>query len=116
MRTVQVFNVSKAIIIAEQAKLASSLGQRLKGLLGCNSLSDNEAMILKPCNSIHTFFMRFPIDVLFLDRNMRIIRVIENMQPFRMCHIVWGSKLTIELPAGKISQTNTQLSDTIEFK
>ena len=116
MHTVQIVNVAKGAVIVQKAQIASSLGQRLKGLLGKKSLLVNEGLILKPCASIHTFFMRFPIDVLFLDKNMHIIKLIQNMPPGRFSSTVWGSKMTIELPAGKLSQTNTQVGDIIEIK
>lgn len=115
MKTVQILNVSKGAVIAEEAHLATSLGQRMKGLLGRDSLSFNEALILKPCSSIHTFFMRFAIDVLFLDRNMRIIKILQNMPPCRLSPIVWASKMVIELPAGKLNQTNTRLGDIVKL-
>jgi len=116
MQIVQVLNVSKGTVIAQQARLACSLGQRMKGLLGQDSLSANEALILKPCSSIHTFFMRFSIDVLFLDKNMQIVKLFRNMPPNRLSPVVWGSRIAIELPAGKTSQTNTQIGDIVEFK
>ncbi len=116
MQTVQIFNVAKGAVIARQAKLTVSFGQRMKGLLGQDSLAANEALILKPCSSIHTFFMRFAIDVLFLDKNMQIVRLIQNMPPNRLSPIVWASKMAIELPAGKISQTNTQVGDKVVFR
>jgi len=115
MQTVQIVNVAKGVVLAQKAQIASSLGQRLKGLLGKKSLTNNEGLVLKPCASIHTFFMRFPIDVLFLDKNMRIIKLIQNMPPARLSSTAWGSKITIELPAGKISQTNTQTGDILQF-
>lgn len=116
MQTVQIFNVTRGVVIAQKAVLASSLGQRMKGLLGRSSLSLNEALILKPCASLHTFFMRFAIDVLFLDKDLQIIRLIQNMPPYRLSPIIWSSKMAIELPAGKISQTNTRIGDRIEFR
>ena len=112
----QIFNRSQNTLIASQAQMATSLAQRTKGLLGRLSLAKNEAMVLKPCSSIHTFFMRFPIDVLFVDRQMRIIRLITNMPPNRLSPIAWASIMAIELPAGKIGQTNTQAGDHIEIK
>jgi len=116
MQTIQIINVTKGVVIAQQAQIATSLGMRLKGLLGRSSLAANQALVLKPCSSIHTFFMRFTIDVLFLDKNMQIIRILQNIPPNRLSPIVWGSKLTIELPASRASQTNTQVGDRIEVK
>jgi uncharacterized membrane protein (UPF0127 family) len=116
MQTVQVVNISKNEVVAQEAQLAVTMNQRMKGLLGREGLKANEALILEPCSSIHTFFMRFPIDVLFLDKNMQVIRVIQNMVPNRLSPIVWVSRMAIELPAGKVSQTNTQIGDKIELK
>lgn len=116
MKTVQIYNVTKGVAIAQQAKFAATFGQRLKGLLGRSSLPENEALILKPCTSIHTFFMRFAIDVLFLGKDNRIVKLVPNIPPNRLSPIAWASQMAIELPAGKIAQTGTQLSDAIEFK
>lgn len=116
METVQIFNVTKGVVIAQQARVGTSLGQRLKGLLGKANLLPDGALILNPCSSIHTFFMRFTIDVLFLDKQMRIIKIIQNMPAYRFSPIVWGSQMTIELPAGKIAQSSTQIGDLLEFK
>ena len=88
----------------------------MRGLLGRVSLGLDEALILKPCNSIHTFFMRFPIDVLFLDKDMRVVKLIQDMSPNRLGPIIWRSRMAIELSSGKISQTNTQVGDIIELK
>ena len=115
MQTVQVVNATRGTIIAEKAQIAASLGQRVKGLLGRRGLSADEALILRPCSSIHTFCMHFAIDVLFLGKNMQVIKAIQNMPPNRFSPIVWASLMAIELPAGKISQTNTQIGDIIEM-
>lgn len=116
MKRVQVVNTTKGVAIAQEAECAFSLGQRLKGLLGRSSLTAKQGMVLKPCSSIHTFFMRFSIDVLFLDKNMQVIKAIQNMPPNRLGPMVWGSKLAIELPAGQIGQTKTQVGDRVEFQ
>ena len=116
VQTVQIVNISKGIVIASKAQIATSMGQRMKGLLGRKGLAPDEALVLKPCSSIHTFFMRFPIDVLFVDKNVQIVRLIQNMPPYRFSPFVWASYLAIELPAGKISQTNTQIGDRIRIQ
>ena len=116
MQTVQIVNLTKGVVIAQQAELAASLGQRMKGLLGRKNLSASEALILKPCSAIHTFFMCFPIDVLFVDKNMQIVKLIQNMSPNRLSPPILASQMVIELPAGKISQTATQIGDRLELK
>jgi len=116
MQTVQIFNVTKGVAIAQKGQLATSTWQRMKGLLGRSGLSANEALVLRPCSSIHTFFMRFTIDVLFLNKSMKIVNLIQSIPPNRLGPIAWTGHMAIELPAGKIGQTNTQVGDIIEFK
>ena len=116
MQVTQIVNLTKNVIIVQEAQLAVTLDQRMRGLLGRISLGPNEALILKPCSSIHTFFMRFPIDVLFLDRDMQVIKVIHDLAPNRLSPLVLSSIMAIELPAGKVHQTNTQIGDKIELK
>ena len=115
MKTVRIVNLTKNTLIAQEAQIASSLGQRMKGLLGRSGLSPNEALVLRPCSAIHTFFMRFPIDVLFLGRNMRVIKTIQHIPPNRLSPLVWASQMAIELPAGKVDQTQTEVGDTVEI-
>lgn len=116
MDSVGVLNTSKNVLIAQEAYIAATMESRLRGLLGRASLGSNEALILKPCNSIHTFFMRFPIDVLFLDKDMKVVKTIQNMGPNKLGPIIWKSRIAIELSSGKISQTSTQVGDKIELK
>ncbi|MFH1046557.1 MAG: DUF192 domain-containing protein [Candidatus Omnitrophota bacterium] len=116
MQTVQIINATKNTIIAQEGHLALSFEQRLRGLLGRTSLGTSEAMILNPCSSIHTLFMHFAIDVVFVDKNMQIVKIFEQLSPNRLTPIIWNAKLAIELPAGKINQTNTQIQDKIELK
>lgn len=116
MQTTQIVNITKNVIIAQEAQLAVTLDQRMRGLLGRDNLGPHEALILKPCSSIHTFFMRFPIDVLFVDRNMLVVKSIDNLVPNRLSPLVLSSIMAIELPAGKVHQTNTQIGDKIELK
>ena len=88
----------------------------MKGLLGRKELGAKEAIILDPCNSIHTLFMAFPIDILFLDRENKVVKRIFALKPFRLTPIVWHAKRAIELPAGTIQSTQTADYDTIIFE
>ena len=116
MDSIHVLNTSKNVLIAQEAYIAANMESRMRGLLGRASIGSDEALILKPCNSIHTFFMRFPIDVLFLDKDMKVVKIVQDMGPNRLGPIIWRSRMAIELSSGKISQTNTQVGDTIELK
>ena len=75
-------------ILGYRAKVARTFPQRAKGLIGTRSLAKDEGMLILKCNAIHTFFMRFPIDATFLDRQDRVVKVVRHIRPWRL--FVWG--------------------------
>jgi uncharacterized protein len=89
--------------VAGRVQLARNPLARLRGLLGKPGLSVDEAIYIEPCSSIHTFFMRFPIDVIFVSRAGEIVKTVESVPPW---HVVLGGKgahAVFELPAGTLS-------------
>ncbi|MEK7309029.1 MAG: DUF192 domain-containing protein, partial [Nitrospirota bacterium] len=88
---------------------------RIKGLLGRKDFASGQALILDPCNSIHTFFMHFPIDVLFVDKNNKALEALSNFNPNKVSRTYWHSRRVIELPAGTIIATNTLKNDFIQL-
>jgi hypothetical protein len=111
----RVINKTKNTILAERAILATNPFTRAKGLLGRRDFKGGEALIIKPGNSIHTFFMRFPIDVLFIDADNKIIGIKVCLKPWRVTAIYWQAKLVIELPSGMIQESLTQKGDEISL-
>ncbi|MFA4889693.1 MAG: DUF192 domain-containing protein [Candidatus Omnitrophota bacterium] len=111
----KIINQTKGEVIADKASVAKSLIDRTVGLLNRAKLMPGEGLIIQPCNSIHTFFMRFSIDVLFVDKDNRIIKIIPNFQPWRLSAVSWRSSYVIELPAGVIAATATADSDTLQI-
>lgn len=85
-------------------------------MLGNKSLEENQAMILQPANSVHTFFMRFPIDVLFVDRNNIVVKAVSNMGVFKVTRIYFKSAFVIELCAGTINTTQTAEGDYLQIQ
>lgn len=75
-------------IIGYKAKVARSLCERIRGLIGTKDLAPDEGMLILKCNAIHTFFMSFPIDAIFLDKNDNIVKTVKNIRPWRF--FVWG--------------------------
>jgi uncharacterized membrane protein (UPF0127 family) len=108
-----ILNKTKDCILANKVQTADTPVKRMVGLLGRKSLSQGEALIIKPCNSVHTFFMRFPIDVLFVDKNNLVVKTINNIVPFRISPISFRSKFVIELPVGTIQATKTFPGDQL---
>lgn len=85
--------------MCERCTVASSPLARLVGLLGRASLADDEGMLFPRTGSIHMFFMRFAVDVVFCDRELVVVKVVRELRPWRTA-AARGAKTTVELPAG----------------
>jgi uncharacterized protein len=90
-------------VVCERCTLADSPVTRLKGLLGRDGLEQGEGLLLRPASSIHTFFMRFPIDVVFLDRALVVLGIEDAIDPWRSAS-KRGAKAVLELAAGESSR------------
>jgi uncharacterized membrane protein (UPF0127 family) len=90
-------------VVVEDLELAGTTWSRFIGLMGRPSLERGRGLWIEPCNSIHMFFMRFAIDVLFLDRQHRVKKVMLELKPWRISPIVFGARAVVELPAGTLS-------------
>jgi len=101
----------KAVLVSDGKELAAdvtialSLPARMRGLLGRSSLSAGEGLLIRPCKGIHTFFMKFPIDVVFLDRDNRILALNHSLPPYRITRIYPRAVSVLELPAGTLGKS-----------
>jgi hypothetical protein len=111
----QVINLTRGTTLATHLVVASSGETRRKGLLGRDSLLPGEGLWIKPCESVHTFFMRFPIDLVYLDRGNRIRKVRSAVGAWRISACL-SAHSVLELAAGTIRATGTQRGDTLEFE
>ena len=109
-----IMNVSRQKEIAGCVRVADTFWTRLKGLLGTQSLPDGTALIIRPCNSVHTFGMKYPLDVLFVSKGGRVRKVAENLLPGRLAWD-WGAAWVIELPAGTAAATATACGDQLDW-
>ena len=89
-------------VIARNAAMASTFFTRAKGLLGIEKMTEFDALIISPCNSIHTFFMKFNIDVIFINNENKIVKIFENLKPWRMTRTYFTAKKVVELEAGSL--------------
>jgi uncharacterized membrane protein (UPF0127 family) len=110
-----VINLTRKCQVASKVQKAQNPWQRMKGLLGRSSFPLGEALIIPCCQSIHMFFMKFPIDVVFCDRTNAVIGLCQNIQPFGLSPIFLKASYAIELPAGTIAATKTQLGDHFQI-
>jgi uncharacterized membrane protein (UPF0127 family) len=76
---------------------------------------DSDGLLLEPCNSIHTFFMRYALDIVFLDRKNEVVKILRNLKPWRMTLIYFKARKTLELPAGKLP-LNIREGDILEVQ
>ncbi len=112
----RIVNTSRNSLLASRAERARSYWARLRGLMFRSSLPEDGGMVIEPNNSVHTFWMRFPIDVIFVDRQDRVVGLVTAMPPNRPYAGARKARRTIELPAGTITRTNTQMGDTLRFE
>jgi uncharacterized protein len=109
-------NLTKNTILAEDAEIAASFSQRTRGLLGRDSLPLGKGMHILRCNSVHTFFMRFSIDVVFLSAHGKVLKTFVALKPFRITLPLFRASSVIELPAGTVLNSNTEIDDTIAIE
>ena len=100
--------------LAGRARMATSLRQRMIGLLGQAHLPEGEALVFPRCRSIHMCGMRFPIDAIFVDRAWRVVEVKPHLAPWRMVWPVWKAWGVMEAPAGRIDQVGLHVGDQLE--
>jgi len=113
---VRILNTTRSTELASNAKPARSFTQRLVGLLGRAGLDPGEALLLEPCSSVHTAFMRFAIDVVYVDRAGKVVKVVPELRPFRVSGALRGARSVIELPSGTIAATGTVPGDQLTFE
>lgn len=111
----RVRNLRCGLWLAEEVKVARSFLTKFQGLMGRGELAPGHGLLLSPCRSIHSFFMRFPFDAVFLDDERQVLYLMPAMPPFRVSPIVWKAWGVLELPAGTIIATGTRIGDRLEF-
>lgn len=106
---------NKDTVIATNVKTANNIFTRTVGLLYKSSLPREEGLLIIPCRTIHSIFMRFTFDAVFISKEGEVVHLIERMKPFKATPIIWKAKTVLELAEGIISEKNIQLGDIIEF-
>lgn len=107
-----IINQSRNTLLATEVQIAATFFSRLRGLLGKPGLAAGSALVIRPCNSVHTIGMRFPIDVLFVGADQRVKKAAERLGPWQ---VAWaaGAAFVIELPAGVVAAGQTRAGDLL---
>src|SRR6185369_6522883 len=108
-------NATKKTTLSDRCRFANSVFKRMIGLLNRHALSPGEGLLLDRCYGIHTIGMRFPIDVLFLDRDLHVMRAVSALPPYRT-FVVRQAVYVLELPVGAIAQSHTEAGDQIQMR
>jgi len=107
-------NARSDVTIASDVSLALTRAERNRGLLGRDSLDPSAALVISPCSSIHTMFMRFPIDVIFVDRDGRAVRIVRDLAPWRIA-VALRAHAVIELAAGSLRTHDVRVGDELHL-
>jgi uncharacterized membrane protein (UPF0127 family) len=113
LKIVSILNKTKNCVLGDAIGRADTSQTRRTGLLKKTGLLDGEGLWILPCEGIHTFFMKFAIDVLFLDKKRSVVKLVHSMGPWRMA-ISFRAHSVLELPAGTIVKTGTMRGDLLE--
>ena len=109
-------DMETGVIIANRVTVASTHAQRAIGLLGRNHLEAGEALWITPCRGVHTWFMRFDIDVLALDASGVVVDIVSTMKPWRMRLPKPGAASVLELHAGTLEKTGMRIGHRIKIE
>lgn len=105
-----ILNESTGKVLANNCEMADNFWKRFVGLQGRKELKEGEALLISPCNSIHMFFMKFPIDAVFIGNDGVVVKVIEAIKPWRVSPVVRGAVYVLELPVGSGVKSGDRLS------
>jgi uncharacterized membrane protein (UPF0127 family) len=111
----RISNPVRQSVLGDRIGVADTTLARLVGLMGRGPLAPGHGLLIRPSNGVHTFWMRFSIDVLLLDGESRVLSAYGNLRPFRLTAINWKVSSALELPSGMIAATDTQLGDQLQL-
>lgn len=116
MQTVRVLNATRGTVLGDRIGVAETSLSRMVGLLGKTGLDPGAGLLIIPSQAVHTIAMRFPIDVVFVDRNSRVAHVQPSLVPNRISGLHWKARYVLELPTGVIAQTSTAIGDQLSLE
>lgn len=103
-------------VVVAQGRVADNVWTRFVGLQFARELPEGHGLLIRPCNSVHMFFVRFPIDVVFLTKDLVVERLLPNLRPWHVSPVVLGAYQTLELPAGAIARCGLAEGDRLTLE
>ena len=114
-RRLTAVNRTRAVTVVEAGRVADNAWTRLVGLLRDKELKAGDGLWITPCNSIHSFAMKFVFDAIFLDSSHKVVRLYAEMKPWRISSVILSARSVLELPPGTIARSGTQIGDQFEM-
>ena len=111
----RLINLTRDTVLAERLVRATTFRARLIGLLGRKSLPEGEGLSIEPCSSVHMLFMRFAIDVVFVNADGRVVRAISGLRPWRATRLYPEARWVAELPNGTLARSGTAEGDSLQI-
>jgi uncharacterized membrane protein (UPF0127 family) len=113
--TYTIENLTRGTTLATNVRIAGSSAERRRGLLKAGPLQPGDALWIAPCEAVHTVGMKWPIDVVFIDKNYRVRKVASDVSPWRIA-VCWTAASVLELPAGSVKTTATKAGDMLAVR
>ncbi|MCD6291068.1 MAG: DUF192 domain-containing protein [Anaerolineae bacterium] len=110
-----IYNETRQINLATRPRVADNFWTRGRGLIGTRALQPGDALIIRPCKGVHTWFMSYPIDVIYVDEHDRVVDITPAMRPWRIGRPRLRARYVIELPAGTVQRSGTQIGDQLRL-
>jgi uncharacterized membrane protein (UPF0127 family) len=115
MEHIRIENLTRGTLLGNRIELADSWWRRSRGFLGRAQPGKGEGILLVPCNAVHTFGMKFDLDLVFVGTTGGVLAVVEQLQPWKKSGRVRGCRYVLEVPAGTIRDTGTTVGDTFSW-
>lgn len=116
MALVSIHNETRGTLVAARARWADRFWSRLRGLPGRKELPPDEGMVVVPCWSVHTFFLRVPIDIVYVDRQRTVVKTVSDLKRFRACAGGRSAHHAVEVPTGTVRESRTPVGDQLRFE
>ena len=116
MNPIRVENVTRGQTLITAGRVADTMWARLRGLIGSRPLAQGEGLLILPGKSVHTHFMGFPIDVIYVNAADEVVGIDRNLAPWRFGRFYRRVRFVIEVPAGRADATDTQVGDQLEVQ
>jgi uncharacterized protein len=114
MRVVTVSDLTRGTVIGDRIKIANTSFSRMFGLLGRSGLNGGEGLWIRPSSGVHTVGMRFTIDVIGLDKDLKVVKIWSHLVPFRVTSVSLKIRSVLELGAGRIDECLVEIGDTLQ--